>query len=98
CFRNSKKLARLQWHIGDNMACTSTASSQVVISALAVIHPESKGIEPKMWMDSVKQTCISDVPWDGSIPSVLWHCHAFSSQEVGVVFMKILSYVELVVK
>jgi len=80
------------------MAHTSTASSDAVISALAAIHPESNGMKPKMWIDSVKQVCISDMSLDDSITSVLQRCHAFSSQDVGVVFMKMLSYVELAVK
>ncbi|KAG2035959.1 hypothetical protein BDR03DRAFT_1012081 [Suillus americanus] len=78
------------------MARTSTASSDTIISALATIHLESNEMEPKMWMDRVKQVCISS--WDDSIMSVLQRYHAFSSQEVGMVFMKMLSYVELAVK
>jgi hypothetical protein len=59
----------MQWYIRDNMAHTSTASSDAVISALAAIHPESNEMEPKMWMDRVKQVCVSS--WDDSIISVL---------------------------
>jgi hypothetical protein len=67
------------------MAHMSTASSDTIISALATIHLESNKMEPKMWMDIVKQVCVSSL--DDSIMSVLQHCHAFSSQEVGVVFL-----------
>ncbi|KAG2358192.1 hypothetical protein BDR07DRAFT_1489807 [Suillus spraguei] len=78
------------------MAHTSTASSDTIISALATIHPKSNEMEPKMWMDRAKKVHITS--WDDSITSVLQCCHAFSSQEVGVVFIKMLSVIELAVK
>jgi hypothetical protein len=96
----------MHWNIGDRMARTSTTSSDAIISALAGIHPESNMLILDSWIDSVRHntwqlSVIANLQVEekhNGLLSVVQRCNLFTSADVGVKFLLMVSYMELAVR
>ncbi|EGO20061.1 hypothetical protein SERLADRAFT_442855 [Serpula lacrymans var. lacrymans S7.9] len=102
CPRNGVALvAGSRWKIGRNIARTSTASLDAIISTMATAHFNSISLSPARWINDIK-AFISCGTWQGSgfnhLEDAVLLCSCLISHEVGVSFMMMVSKNNLAVK
>ncbi|KAG2139899.1 hypothetical protein BD769DRAFT_1384213 [Suillus cothurnatus] len=79
----------VNWEIGENIAKTSGASCEAIISALAVAHPQALQQYMDAWIASVKAT-LPDTTLsleDHSLAAILKHCQGLATGAMYITFL-----------
>ncbi|KAG2071285.1 hypothetical protein BDR04DRAFT_1154448 [Suillus decipiens] len=85
--------AAVNWEIGENMAKTSSASCEAIISALAVSHPQALHQDIDAWITSVKAT-LPDTALsleDHSLVAILKQCQGLATGAMHITFLSVVS-------
>ncbi|KAG1845832.1 hypothetical protein F4604DRAFT_1688598 [Suillus subluteus] len=95
CKRNGAALqAAVNWEIGENMAKTSGASCEAIISTLAVAHPQVLQQDMDAWIASVNDVLLDTASplEDHSLAAILRRCQGLATGAVHMTFLSVNTF------
>ncbi|KAG1791171.1 uncharacterized protein HD556DRAFT_1241038, partial [Suillus plorans] len=100
CRQNGRHMnVPAQWTHGKDMATTSNATADGLISSMAASHTDSRMYNDERWIESISSQVVeARNSLNNSLQSVVRRCRVLSAKEVGGNFLLMINQIQLLVE